>query len=566
MSLVSESRQLLFSGERIRAFAAAKGDVHTVVLVGDEEALDDVERAHGAITSPHVPRVVARPSRDELVCDCDAVLGLGDALETLSSRGERVAYGVGIALNEIAMNTVEAAHEAGEHLGALCWNNVWFGPAGHAWWFGFGHNFPAVGPGARSCPGWVEAPEVSFGKAPDAASDVFVLHAWIRTMLPMVEAPPLFADILASDGQDDAGLALRELTTDLSSIDASQRPQTVAGLRERYRAIRARFPGMPEPDFDGVVSIVGPLARDVVAAQLGATLRITDDGRQLQIDDGEVVDLARRTTLRRVMALLIERHQQASSAPASLADVLAAGWPDERVTEESGRARVYVAISTLRKLGLDPLIERTEEGYRLVPTTPPPPRLIPPARDLAGVQRHMPARSVQNISRHCGGMCSALPRDMTTRCFIAFAVGALLTGCSPADEPGPPSVGPGPDTCVDMAEMPEGPTLVPGELDFDGSFSEIADGQIVERFYGPQGGTHVELAARVFNAASEDHIVLIDVADGDSSRVGVVGCDGWGEAAFRVFDPNPQLDLTLTLLDLDREEQAVVVLHLDVDG
>ena len=47
--------------------------------------------------------------------------------------------------------------------------------------------------------------------------------------------------------------------------------------------------------------------------------------------------------------------------------VLAAGWPDERILPDAGRARVYMAISTLRKLGLAPLMERMDEGYSFSP-------------------------------------------------------------------------------------------------------------------------------------------------------------------------------------------------------
>ena len=46
-----------------------------------------------------------------------------------------------------------------------------------------------------------------------------------------------------------------------------------------------------------------------------------------------------------------------------------AGWPGESLMNASGRARVYVALSTLRKLGFDSVLESTGEGYRFVATT-----------------------------------------------------------------------------------------------------------------------------------------------------------------------------------------------------
>jgi hypothetical protein len=44
-----------------------------------------------------------------------------------------------------------------------------------------------------------------------------------------------------------------------------------------------------------------------------------------------------------------------------------AGWPGERMHPDSGRTRVYVAIYTLRKMGLADVITRHDDGYVIVP-------------------------------------------------------------------------------------------------------------------------------------------------------------------------------------------------------
>jgi hypothetical protein len=46
-------------------------------------------------------------------------------------------------------------------------------------------------------------------------------------------------------------------------------------------------------------------------------------------------------------------------------DLVAAGWPADRVAPLAGTNRVYVALALLRKLGLKQVIERTSDGYRL---------------------------------------------------------------------------------------------------------------------------------------------------------------------------------------------------------
>jgi hypothetical protein len=82
--------------------------------------------------------------------------------------------------------------------------------------------------------------------------------------------------------------------------------------------------------------------------------------------DGTRVDMRRRGAPRRILMALVKAHH-GEGAPLSVDQVLEAGWPDERILPDAGRARVYMAISTLRKLGLAPLMERTDEGYRFTP-------------------------------------------------------------------------------------------------------------------------------------------------------------------------------------------------------
>jgi hypothetical protein len=50
--------------------------------------------------------------------------------------------------------------------------------------------------------------------------------------------------------------------------------------------------------------------------------------------------------------------------------LLAAGWPGERILPDAATNRLYVAIATLRKLGLRDVLVRFDEGYRLDPGVP----------------------------------------------------------------------------------------------------------------------------------------------------------------------------------------------------
>jgi tetratricopeptide (TPR) repeat protein len=50
--------------------------------------------------------------------------------------------------------------------------------------------------------------------------------------------------------------------------------------------------------------------------------------------------------------------------------LIEAGWPGSRAGSASAQNRMHVAISTLRKLGLDALLRSTPEGYLLDPAVP----------------------------------------------------------------------------------------------------------------------------------------------------------------------------------------------------
>ncbi len=55
--------------------------------------------------------------------------------------------------------------------------------------------------------------------------------------------------------------------------------------------------------------------------------------------------------------------------PLRLGEVLVAGWPEESIAITAARNRVYVAISTLRSLGLTSL-ERVDTGWCFDPDVP----------------------------------------------------------------------------------------------------------------------------------------------------------------------------------------------------
>lgn len=76
------------------------------------------------------------------------------------------------------------------------------------------------------------------------------------------------------------------------------------------------------------------------------------------------VDLSRRRPLRLVLDRLA---RPTGKAHLSWDDLLAAGWPGEKMRADAGAHRVRVAISTLRKMGLRDVLRTEEAGYCIDP-------------------------------------------------------------------------------------------------------------------------------------------------------------------------------------------------------
>ena len=78
----------------------------------------------------------------------------------------------------------------------------------------------------------------------------------------------------------------------------------------------------------------------------------------------ERVELAHRPYLHRMFKELLLQHEKRGKGIDTL-DLFDACWPDETVSFEVMKNRVYVGISNLRKLGLRPWLVRLPDGYTL---------------------------------------------------------------------------------------------------------------------------------------------------------------------------------------------------------
>jgi hypothetical protein len=103
------------------------------------------------------------------------------------------------------------------------------------------------------------------------------------------------------------------------------------------------------------------------AARTSSALRVADDGRWFQVGTRAVVHLAQLEKLRLVLVALVAQRRRAPGVGLAVEEVLAAGWPGEKVIYAAGMARVYTAIYSLRRLGLAGILVRRRGGYLLRP-------------------------------------------------------------------------------------------------------------------------------------------------------------------------------------------------------
>ena len=79
------------------------------------------------------------------------------------------------------------------------------------------------------------------------------------------------------------------------------------------------------------------------------------------------VDLETRAPLRRILAALANERVERPGDCLAVEQLVAAGWPGERIGYAAATNRVHVALATLRKLGLRDVLVRGEGGYLLTP-------------------------------------------------------------------------------------------------------------------------------------------------------------------------------------------------------
>ena len=84
----------------------------------------------------------------------------------------------------------------------------------------------------------------------------------------------------------------------------------------------------------------------------------------------ERVDLSKRASLRRIIAELVRRRVDHPGIPVSREELVAAGWPGEKLDPDAAFNRLGVALSELRRAGWRAFLVHREGGHAIDPNLP----------------------------------------------------------------------------------------------------------------------------------------------------------------------------------------------------
>ena len=188
--------------------------------------------------------------------------------------------------------------------------------------------------------------------AGDAAGAAEALAVAARALGPYASEPTL-----------SATLDIHALHVAFAGATVDQRALLLAQARERAGGLEC-----DDPRF--ALRLLEMRAHPTRSAPREA-LVIADAGGAVQLPGAKArVDLSRRPHLRRILLALGQRRVDAPGEVLAVDDIVLAGWPGERMRDAAAANRVYVALATLRKLGLRDAIVSAEGGYMLSTALP----------------------------------------------------------------------------------------------------------------------------------------------------------------------------------------------------
>jgi len=107
------------------------------------------------------------------------------------------------------------------------------------------------------------------------------------------------------------------------------------------------------------------LLQVLVDQSKGPTLAVAANCAVVTMRGKPSIEFGNRATPRRLLDALVRKHENEPGAVVTSEELIGVCWPDERIIPDAARNRLRVAISALRRLGLEEIVETAPGGYRL---------------------------------------------------------------------------------------------------------------------------------------------------------------------------------------------------------
>ncbi|MBS2012237.1 MAG: hypothetical protein JST00_05090 [Deltaproteobacteria bacterium] len=106
------------------------------------------------------------------------------------------------------------------------------------------------------------------------------------------------------------------------------------------------------------------------ASASSSAIVVGPEARWLELTDGTRHELGRHGPVRRILHALAVAHCERTGSAMTTLDLVAAGWPGEKMRHEAATLRVYTTVRRLRGLGLGDVLVTRDDGYLLDPDAP----------------------------------------------------------------------------------------------------------------------------------------------------------------------------------------------------
>lgn len=332
----------------------------------EHPCLAQLRLVHGRVRHPVVPPLLEAGPGFVRLDVVPVIDGVGLWSQVASSPDLTLTYAAGAAVGRQLALAMHAVHDQlGLALGASSWANVLFGESSDVSLLVCPPPAALAGdPGG----GPMRAPEVAVGGDPVPASDVWVLWALWQPLLAIATVPPEMLEVLVSGGQpgSDYAAIFREVQVRAGASTPPARypdiPTALDAWRRMWEALRIG------PDAGAaralVLEAVGSNGASPTPTPAEPVVEVGPECRWMKLPDGSV-DLRRRPLLRRLMRELLRARHERPGTWVPLGRLIEAGWPGELILEAAARNRAWVAISRLRRLGLQDLLLTDARGYQL---------------------------------------------------------------------------------------------------------------------------------------------------------------------------------------------------------